>query len=51
MHDHQACNGAWLMESIMNFLAMIKAKLEKAARLHDAQIAHLSYRGVPYAKA
>jgi len=51
MHDHQACNGAWLMESIMNFLAIIKAKLEKAARLHQAQLAHLSYRGVSYTKA
>jgi hypothetical protein len=34
----------------MNILAMIKAKLEKAARLREAQLAHLVYRGVSYTK-
>ena len=30
----------------MNTLQIIKSQIEKAARLHDAQIAHTSYRGV-----
>lgn len=34
----------------MNVLAMIKAKLQKAARLREAQFASLVYRGVPYIK-
>jgi hypothetical protein len=34
----------------MNFLAMIKAKLEKAQRIADAQKVSLVYRGVSYAK-
>jgi len=34
----------------MNVLALIKAKLEKAQRLQQAQMAMLVYRGVPYVK-
>ena len=30
----------------MNTLQIIKNQIEKAARLHDAQISHTSYRGV-----
>ena len=32
----------------MNTLQIIKNQIEKAARLHDAQINHTSYRGVEY---
>ena len=32
----------------MNTLTIIKKQIEKAARLHDAQIAMTSYRGVKY---
>ena len=32
----------------MNTLTLIKNQIEKAARLHDAQITHTSYRGVEY---
>mgnify|MGYP007121424770 CR=1 FL=1 len=32
----------------MNTLTIIKNQIEKAARLHDAQIAHTSYRGIDY---
>ena len=32
----------------MNTLTLIKNQIEKAASLHDAQIAHTSYRGVEY---
>lgn len=32
----------------MNPLALIKQKLEKAARLREAQAATLTYRGVAY---
>jgi hypothetical protein len=32
----------------MNTLTIIKNHIEKAARLHDAQIAHTSYRGIDY---
>ena len=32
----------------MNTLKIIKNQIEKAARLHDAQIAHTAYRGVKY---
>ncbi len=32
----------------MNTLTLIKNKIEKAARLHDAQIMHTAYRGVKY---
>ena len=32
----------------MNTLTLIKTQIEKAARLHDAQIAMTSYRGVKY---
>jgi hypothetical protein len=32
----------------MNTLTLIKKQIEKAARLHDAQITHTSYRGVEY---
>jgi len=32
----------------MNPLALIKQQLEKAARLHEAQMASLVYRGVAY---
>ena len=32
----------------MNTLTLIKKQIEKAARLHDAQIAMTSYRGVKY---
>ena len=32
----------------MNTLNIIKNQIEKAARLHDAQIAMTSYRGVRY---
>ena len=35
-------------ETIMNVLLLIKQQLEKAARLRNAQMAHLTYRGVPY---
>jgi hypothetical protein len=45
---HATGPGSWRI--IMNFLAMIKAKLEKAARLREAQLAHLVYRGVSYTK-
>lgn len=34
----------------MNVLAMIKAKMEKAQRIANAQKVSLVYRGVPYAK-
>jgi hypothetical protein len=32
----------------MNTLNLIKKQIEKAARLHDAQIANTAYRGVKY---
>ena len=32
----------------MNTLTIIKKQIEKAARLHDAQITHTAYRGVTY---
>jgi len=32
----------------MNTLTLIKKQIEKAARLHDTQIMHTSYRGVKY---
>jgi len=32
----------------MNTLTLIKKQIEKAARLHDAQITHTAYRGVEY---
>ena len=32
----------------MNTLTLIRNQIEKAARLHDEQIAHTSYRGVKY---
>ena len=32
----------------MNTLTLIKNKIEKASRLHDAQIMHTAYRGVQY---
>lgn len=32
----------------MNTLSIIKNQIEKAARLHDAQILHTTYRGVEY---
>jgi len=32
----------------MNTLTLIKSKIEKAARLHDAQILATTYRGVKY---
>ena len=32
----------------MNTLQIIKNQIQKAARLHDAQISHTSYRGVKY---
>ena len=32
----------------MNTLLMIKEQIQKAARLHDAQITHTAYRGVVY---
>ena len=32
----------------MNTLTIIKNQIEKAARLHDAQIAMTTYRGVKY---
>ena len=35
-------------ESIMNTLTLIKKQIEKAAALHDAQIAMTSYRGVKH---
>jgi len=35
----------------MNVLALIQARLKKAARIAAAQKASLVYRGVPYAKA
>jgi len=34
--------------TIMNPLALIKQQLEKAARLREAQMASLVYRGVAY---
>ena len=30
----------------MNTLQIIKSQIEKASRLHDAQITHTTYRGV-----
>ncbi len=32
----------------MNTLTIIKDQIEKAARLHDAQITHTAYRGVKH---
>ena len=32
----------------MNTLTIIKKQIQKAARLHDAQVLHTSYRGVEY---
>ena len=32
----------------MNTLSLIKKQIEKASRLHDAQIMHTTYRGVKY---
>ena len=32
----------------MNTLNIIKNHIEKAARLHDAQVLHTAYRGVKY---
>jgi hypothetical protein len=32
----------------MNTLTLIKKQIEKAARLHDAQLMHTTYRGVTY---
>ncbi len=32
----------------MNTLTIIKKQIEKASRLHDAQIMHAAYRGVKY---
>ena len=32
----------------MNTLTLIKNQIEKAARLHDAQIANTAYRGVKH---
>jgi len=32
----------------MNTLTIIKKQIEKAARLHDAQILHTTYRGVKF---
>jgi len=32
----------------MNTLKLIKKQIEKASRLHDAQIMHAAYRGVKY---
>ena len=32
----------------MNTLTLIKKQIDKAAALHDAQISHTAYRGVPY---
>jgi len=32
----------------MNTLNLIKKKIERLARLHDAQILHTTYRGVKY---
>ena len=32
----------------MNTLNQIKKQIQKAARLHDAQIHHTTYRGVAY---
>ena len=32
----------------MNTLTIIKKQIEKQAALHDAQIAHVAYRGVEY---
>ena len=32
----------------MNTLTIIKKQIEKASRLHDAQITHTAYRGVVY---
>lgn len=31
----------------MNTLNMIRKQIQKASALHDAQITHTSYRGVP----
>lgn len=46
---HATGPGSWNIP--MNVLAIVKAKLEKAARLRQAQMAHLVYRGVSYSKA
>ena len=32
----------------MNTLQLVKKQIEKASRLHDAQILHTTYRGVKY---
>ena len=32
----------------MNTLTLIKKQIEKANKLHDAQIMHTTYRGVKY---
>ena len=39
-------NFPFIQETTMNTLQIIKNQIEKAARLHDAQITHTSYRGV-----
>lgn len=46
---HATGPGSW--SAIMNVLALIQARLNKAARIAAAQKASLVYRGVPYAKA
>jgi len=46
---HATGPGSW--STIMNILALIQARLNKAARIAAAQKASLVYRGVPYAKA
>lgn len=46
---HATGPGSW--STIMNVLALIQARLNKAARIAAAQKASLVYRGVPYAKA
>jgi len=45
---HATGPGSWNIP--MNVLAIVKARLEKAARLREAQLAHLAYRGVSYTK-
>jgi len=46
---HATGPGSW--STIMNVLALIQARLKKAARIAAAQKVSLVYRGVPYAKA
>ena len=44
----RALKSNYFRSTIMNTLNLIRKQINKAAALHDAQIAHTSYRGVEY---